>query len=64
MVKPALLIKACMIIFPTAVMVIVTPKFSCFVALHFLEILALFALWERFGIEEVKGLIAVNGSKT
>lgn len=63
MVKPALLIKTCMILFPTAVMVVVTPTFFSFVALHFFEILALFALWKRFGIEEAKGLIAVNGEK-
>lgn len=57
MVKPAIIVKAVMALFPISLTLFVAPAFLTFNLILAYEIAVLYALWKQFIIEESKGLL-------
>lgn len=57
MIKPAIIVKAVMALFPISLTLFVAPVFLTFVLILVYEIAVLYALWEQLKVEEAQGLL-------
>lgn len=57
MIRPAIIVKAVMTLFPISMTLFVDPMFLTFDLILAYEIAVLYALWKLFNIEETRGLI-------